>query len=90
MSKPNCSEPRPHVRIGSRRISIPRSKAARMAIGIALVMGGLLGFLPALGFWMIPLGIIVLAHDFPLARRLVRAGRRWFVRAVRTWRGARR
>ncbi len=29
----------------------------------------LLGFLPVLGFWMLPLGFIILSHDIPLARR---------------------
>jgi len=42
----------------------------RMLTGIALVLGGVVGFLPILGFWMIPLGLLVLAADFHWARRL--------------------
>ena len=38
-------------------------------IGIGLMVGGVLGFLPILGFWMIPLGLLVLAPDFRWARR---------------------
>ena len=54
----------------------------RIPIGIALILGGALGFLPILGFWMIPLGLAVLAIDFPPARRLARrltvwGGRLW-------------
>jgi hypothetical protein len=36
-----------------------------------LILGGLLGFLPLLGFWMIPLGFSLLAMDFPVVRRLI-------------------
>lgn len=35
----------------------------RSVIGLLLVAGGLVGFLPILGFWMIPLGILVIALD---------------------------
>jgi hypothetical protein len=47
-----------------------------MPIGILLVIFGILGFLPILGFWMVPLGLAVLAIDYPPARRL---GRRLMV-----------
>jgi hypothetical protein len=40
-------------------------------LGIGLVLAGLLGFLPVLGFWMIPLGLSLLAVDFPSVRRLI-------------------
>lgn len=41
----------------------------RLLVGLLLVGGGLLGFLPVLGFWMIPLGIAVAALDvIPLWR----------------------
>ena len=42
----------------------------RIPLGILLLFGGLLGALPVLGFWMIPLGLLVLAADFHWARRL--------------------
>ncbi|MGE0684059.1 MAG: hypothetical protein AB7P69_24530 [Candidatus Binatia bacterium] len=41
----------------------------RSVLGILLMGGGILGFLPILGFWMIPLGIGLLALDFPPLRR---------------------
>ena len=42
----------------------------RWPIGVLLIALGLLGFLPVLGFWMIPLGIAVAAMDIrPLWRR---------------------
>lgn len=43
----------------------------RFVAGILLVIGGVLGFLPVLGFWMIPLGVAVAALDVkPLWRKL--------------------
>ncbi len=41
----------------------------RIALGVLLILGGLLGILPILGFWMIPLGLLVLSLDFRWARR---------------------
>ena len=38
-----------------------------------LIIGGIFGFLPILGFWMIPLGIAVAALDVQLFRRWRRA-----------------
>jgi len=43
----------------------------RSVLGLLLIVGGVFGFLPILGFWMIPLGIAVMALDLrPLWRRL--------------------
>ncbi len=46
----------------------------RLVLGLLLILGGLLGFLPVLGFWMIPLGAAVAALDI---RPLLRRWRRW-------------
>ncbi len=50
----------------------------RHTIGFLLVAGGLLGFLPVLGYWMLPLGLALLAVDFPLARKLYRRLNVWW------------
>jgi hypothetical protein len=55
--------------IGSFRQKLPQSRAVRTLLGILLVFFGLLGFLPVLGFWMIPLGLLLLSHDSPFLRR---------------------
>jgi hypothetical protein len=47
-------------------------RGLRKTAGVLLVIGGILGFLPVLGYWMLPLGLALLAVDFPLARRLNR------------------
>ena len=52
-----------------RQLRLPTRKPARIALGAGLVLGGVLGFLPILGFWMIPLGLIILGHDVPSIRR---------------------
>ena len=57
---------------------LPASRPLRIALGVLLVMGGFLGFLPILGFWMIPLGVMVLSVDILFARRLQsRVARLW-------------
>jgi hypothetical protein len=44
---------------------------ARLILGLLLIVGGIFGFLPVLGFWMIPLGVAVAALDIlPLIRWL--------------------
>jgi len=57
------------VRVGSRRFRLPRRPSTRIALGAGLIAGGTLGFLPVLGFWMIPLGLLVLSQDLPAVRR---------------------
>ncbi len=50
-------------------MKMPASRLGRIVIGVALIIGGILGFLPILGFWMIPLGFLFLSVDFPSVRR---------------------
>lgn len=45
------------------------SSTVRIGLGILLLLGGFLWFLPILGLWMVPLGLLVLSVDFPWARR---------------------
>ena len=40
----------------------------RSVLGLALIFGGIFGFLPILGFWMIPLGGTFIALDIPPLR----------------------
>ena len=60
----------------------PTARWFRIPAGLLLIAGGFLGFLPILGFWMIPLGLILLAKDIPFLKRptgqaLVWLDRRW-------------
>lgn len=51
-----------------RKVRSPQVKPYRVPVGIALTAGGVLGFLPLLGFWMVPLGLAVLAQDVPVMK----------------------
>jgi hypothetical protein len=60
----------------------PTSRLVRLPLGVLMVFGGVFGFLPILGFWMLPLGLLLLARDIPsleppLARMLGWINRRW-------------
>lgn len=59
----------PRLKLGGGSYALPRSRIARILIGVLLVLGGIAGFLPVLGFWMIPLGLLVLSVDLPRVRR---------------------
>jgi len=71
---------RHHVRVAGRRMPIPQSRRARIAIGITMVILGCFGFLPILGFWMIPVGLLILSHDMPSIRRRRRQMEVWWYR----------
>lgn len=48
----------------------------RLILGLLLISGGILGFLPVLGFWMIPLGLGIAALDIRPIWRWVAARRK--------------
>jgi len=74
-------DPKTHeLIVGSWRMRLPQSRGLRIAIGIVLVCGGIVGFLPILGFWMVPLGLIVLSHDLAFVRRQRRRLAIWWAR----------
>ena len=74
------TRPGDSVKLGSYRLPLPRSRLLRIAIGGGLVVFGVLGFLPILGFWMVPLGLLVLSGDIPRVRRWRRRFAVWFAR----------
>ena len=49
----------------------------RTGLGLLAMAGGVVGFLPVLGFWMFPLGVVLIALDIPPLRRRVL---RWLAR----------
>jgi hypothetical protein len=68
------------VRLFNRHWHLPKSRPIRIGLGISLVACGLLGFLPVLGFWMLPLGFLVLSVDIPIVRRWRRQVTVWWHR----------
>lgn len=66
---------------GMDRLRSPRWRITRKLAAAILITGGVLGILPFLGFWMIPLGLLLLAIDIPALQGPVTSltirGRRW-------------
>jgi Putative transmembrane protein (PGPGW) len=60
------------IEMFGRGFTLPQGRWQRIALGVALVLGGIVGFLPILGFWMIPLGLFVLSLELASVRRLRR------------------
>ena len=68
----------------------PEARWVRIPLGILLVLGGIFSFLPVLGIWMLPLGLLLLAIDLvflqgPVNLAIVRGTRKYT-----TWSRARR
>ena len=49
----------------------------RSIAGLLLMLGGVFGFLPILGFWMFPLGLALIALDIPWTRSRIQ---HWIIR----------
>ena len=49
----------------------------RSIAGLLLMLGGVFGFLPILGFWMFPLGLALIALDIPWTRSRIQ---QWILR----------
>jgi len=78
-AEPPPKPPR-RIKIGRYSIPVPESRPLRIGLGIVLVLCGIVGFLPVLGFWMIPLGFLVLSVDSPIVRRWQRRFIVWWNR----------
>ena len=61
----------------------PGSRWVRIPLAALFCAAGMFGFLPVLGFWMLPLGLVLRAQDLPLLRRPLR---RLLVCSERRWR----
>ena len=62
----------------------PTSFGARLVVASLLIIGGIFSFLPILGLWMLPLGLLLIAQDIPFLQRplvkslaLAEAGMKW-------------
>ena len=70
-----------------RRLRHPDARWIRIPVGLLAVLGGILSFLPVLGIWMLPLGLLLLAYDIPFLRKPVGRSTIW---AAWRWRRLRR
>ncbi len=59
----------------------------RLPVSLLLMVGGVFSFLPIMGLWMLPLGLVLLAIDLPVMRPGVAS---LIVRARAFWRRLRR
>lgn len=53
------------LRWGNRRVPV----GVRSVIGVFLMVAGVFGFLPIIGFWMFPIGLAFVALDIPWTRQ---------------------
>jgi fatty acid desaturase len=67
----------------------PSSRWVRIPLAILLVAGGFVGFLPILGFWMVPLGLILIAQDIPFLRKPVARLIAWGIDRLERWQRSR-
>ena len=52
----------------------PSSRIVRILVSALLILGGVFSFLPVVGVWMLPLGLIIISQDLPfLQTPLLRA-----------------
>lgn len=66
----------------------PRARWVRWPLGVLLIVGGMFGFLPILGFELIPLGLLLIAQDVPFLQAPVGTMTIWLERQwirLRIW-----
>lgn len=49
----------------------PQARAVRLPLGVLCILGSFLWFLPVLGLWFLPLGLLLIAQDVRFLRRPV-------------------
>lgn len=58
----------PGARGPLQRLRSNRWRLVRLPLALVLIVGGVVSFLPVLGVWMLPLGLLLLAVDLPFLR----------------------
>lgn len=71
------------IRLFGKHLPLPQSVWLRRILGGGLIVGGVFSFLPVLGVWMLPLGLIILSRDSSRIRRIRRKSE---VGLLRRWR----
>jgi hypothetical protein len=62
------TRPTTYLRLGERKIPVPKSRALRMGLGVLLILGGVVPLVPP-GVGGIPVGMALLSLDHPRLRR---------------------
>jgi hypothetical protein len=55
----------------------PSSFPVRLIVALLLMVGGIFSFLPVLGLWMLPLGLLLIAQDWPFLQQPLATGLGW-------------
>src|SRR5689334_14114261 len=66
----------------------PQARLVRLPLGILCIVGSFFWFLPVLGLWFLPLGLLLIAQDVPFLRRPVGRMTLYFVerwKRLRSW-----
>jgi hypothetical protein len=58
----------------------PSSRLVRIPVAVLLVAGGIFSFLPILGLWMLPLGLVLFAQDVPVLQKPMAKSLGWIER----------
>ena len=58
----------------------PSSILVRIPLAILLMVGGVFSFLPILGLWMLPLGLVLFAQDVPFLQKPMAQSLGWIER----------
>jgi hypothetical protein len=73
---PDFAKPLPRL------IRKPPPFYVRIPLGLGLILGGTFSFLPVLGVWMLPLGLLLLGRDVPVICRVSTRMLRWVDRKL--------
>lgn len=76
-----------------RRLRGPHARWVRIPVGILCLIAGCFWFLPVIGLYFFPLGLMLIAEDVPFLRRPVARFMHWLADrwiALQLWRAARR
>jgi membrane-bound ClpP family serine protease len=63
----------------------PSMLVVRVLVCVLLIAGGILSFLPILGFWMLPLGLMIIAQDLPFIQPPLVRIFQWTERKWENW-----
>jgi hypothetical protein len=58
----------------------PSSILVRIPVAVLLIAGGIFSFLPILGLWMLPLGLVLFAQDVPILQKPMAQSLGWIER----------
>lgn len=55
----------------------PSSFLVRSIVALLLILGGIFSFLPILGIWMLPVGLLFIAQDVPFLQKPLLSALAW-------------